>query len=151
MTLHIKTRHSVVPPKRPPSSKLTHEIEKSLETLKTMVRSTTKNAKEQKRDSSKELEKTIEFIDCLIEKTRREFLEKSHPGAVLRHPSVDGLTHREKDVLSLIASGLANKNIAKKLHISVRTVEVHRSNLIHKLGIRTTAALVRYAISQGFA
>ena len=64
-------------------------------------------------------------------------------------PSCEILTKREKEILRLIAKGLANKNIAAKLCISIRTVEHHRSNLSDKLGFRNTAALVTYAISKG--
>ncbi len=64
-------------------------------------------------------------------------------------PSSEILTKREKEILCLIAKGLANKNIAAKLHISIRTVEHHRSNLSDKLGLKNTAALVTYAISKG--
>lgn len=64
-------------------------------------------------------------------------------------PCTEILTTRERQVLTLIASGLANKQIAAKLRLSVRTVETHRNNLINKLGIRTTAGLVKYAISKG--
>ena len=58
----------------------------------------------------------------------------------------DELTKRELDVLSCLASGLANKVIAKNLDISVRTVESHRQNLKSKLGIHSAAGLTRYAI-----
>ena len=64
-------------------------------------------------------------------------------------PSSEILTKREKEILRLIAKGLANKKIAAKLHISIRTVEHHRSNLSDKLGLKNTAALVTYAISKG--
>jgi two-component system, NarL family, response regulator NreC len=64
-------------------------------------------------------------------------------------PSLELLTAREKEILRMIAQGLANKNIASKLKISIRTVETHRSRLIHKLGIKTAAGLVKYAISKG--
>ena len=64
-------------------------------------------------------------------------------------PSMEILTRREKEVLALIAQGQANKNIASKLKISIRTVETHRSRLIHKLKIKTAASLVKYAISKG--
>jgi DNA-binding NarL/FixJ family response regulator len=57
------------------------------------------------------------------------------------------LTTREKEVLKLIAQGLTNKDIAGNLHISVRTVEFHRLNLSKKLGIRTSAGLVKFALS----
>ncbi|MCA9401907.1 MAG: response regulator transcription factor [Candidatus Omnitrophica bacterium] len=64
-------------------------------------------------------------------------------------PSLDLVTRREKQILTLIAKGLANKNIAQKLQLSVRTVETHRANLTNKLGIKSTAGLVKYAISKG--
>ena len=63
-------------------------------------------------------------------------------------PSLSILTKREQQILKLIANGLANKNIASKLKISIRTVETHRANLTGKLGIKTTAGLVKYAISK---
>jgi len=59
---------------------------------------------------------------------------------------IDCLTKREQQVLRLVAAGLANKNIAYQLGISVRTVEAHRLNFMKKLGIKTTAGIVRYAM-----
>ena len=56
------------------------------------------------------------------------------------------LTHREETVLKLIAEGQCNKDIARNLHISVRTVETHRQNIKSKLEIQTAAGLTRYAI-----
>ncbi len=56
------------------------------------------------------------------------------------------LSRRETEVLHLIAEGLSSKEIADKLFISVRTVETHRSNILHKLELQNTAQLVRYAI-----
>jgi DNA-binding NarL/FixJ family response regulator len=64
-------------------------------------------------------------------------------------PSPDILTEREREILTLIANGLANKQIAVKLKLSVRTVETHRNNLTNKLGIHNTAGLVKFAISKG--
>lgn len=64
-------------------------------------------------------------------------------------PSLGILTGREQQVLTMIAKGLANKNIAAKLKISIRTVEHHRSNLTDKLGFKTPSALVKYAIDKG--
>ena len=64
-------------------------------------------------------------------------------------PSLEILTPREKEILRRIADGKANKNIAATLKISIRTVETHRSHLIQKLGLKTPAALVKYAISKG--
>jgi len=64
-------------------------------------------------------------------------------------PSLEILTAREKEILKLVAQGNANKNIAARLKISIRTAETHRSRLIHKLGFKTTAALVKYALAKG--
>jgi len=60
----------------------------------------------------------------------------------------DGLTPREETVLKLLAEGLGNKEIARKLEISVRTVEAHRQKIKQKLNISTSAGLIRYAIDQ---
>lgn len=61
-----------------------------------------------------------------------------------------GLTPREREVLTLVAEGLSNKEIAAKLFLSVRTIEAHRENIMRKLNIHGTAALTRYAIEKGF-
>jgi two-component system nitrate/nitrite response regulator NarL len=61
------------------------------------------------------------------------------------------LTAREKQVLALLAEGLANKEVARKLGISVRTAETHREHLSRKLGIASVAGLTRYAIVQGLS
>lgn len=66
-------------------------------------------------------------------------------------PSLEILTKREKQILRCIAEGDSNKNIAAKLKISVRTVETHRAHLGDKLGIKTTAGLVKYALSKDIA
>ncbi len=55
------------------------------------------------------------------------------------------LTRREKEVLELIADGMTNNEIAKKLFISVTTVDTHRKNLLAKLEAKNTASLVRIA------
>ncbi len=59
------------------------------------------------------------------------------------------LTNRECEVLQLIASGLTNKQIADKLLISLKTVETHRTRIMQKLDLHTTADLTRYAIKAG--
>jgi DNA-binding NarL/FixJ family response regulator len=60
------------------------------------------------------------------------------------------LTRREVEVLHLILEGLTNQKIAERLGVSSRTVEMHRSNLIQKLGVRGTAELVALAVERGF-
>jgi two-component system, NarL family, response regulator NreC len=61
----------------------------------------------------------------------------------------DTLTAREKQVLKLIAEGRRNREIAKYLFISVKTVEKHRSNLMHKTNLHNTAALTSLAMEKG--
>ena len=63
--------------------------------------------------------------------------------------SYDRLTPREKEILRLAAEGSGNADIAERLSLSPRTVETHRSNLMHKLDLRSQADLLRYAISRG--
>lgn len=66
-------------------------------------------------------------------------------------PSLEILTPREKQVLTMIAKSIPNKNIAAKLKISIRTVEHHRANLTNKLGFKDPASLVKYAMTKGIA
>jgi DNA-binding NarL/FixJ family response regulator len=63
----------------------------------------------------------------------------------------DPLSLRERQVVQLIGEGHTAKEIAQLIGISVRTAECHRSNIMKKLTIHTTAGLVRYAIRQGLA
>jgi DNA-binding CsgD family transcriptional regulator len=59
------------------------------------------------------------------------------------------LTQRQVEVLQLIAEGYANKQIAAKLAISIKTVEKHRQRMMAKLDLHDTAGVTRYAISAG--
>jgi len=59
------------------------------------------------------------------------------------------LSAREREVLQLIAEGSATKEIAARLHVSVKTVETHRSRIMEKLGLRSVAELTKYAIREG--
>ena len=56
------------------------------------------------------------------------------------------LSDREFEVFQLIGQGVGTRNIAKQLHLSVKTVEVHRANIKGKLGINTATGLLRYAV-----
>jgi two-component system, NarL family, response regulator NreC len=62
---------------------------------------------------------------------------------------MDGLTRREQEVLSLLADGKTNDEIAEQLIISTHTVARHRENLMGKLGLHSRSELVKYAIRQG--
>lgn len=77
-------------------------------------------------------------IDAFIHHTRRE------------KDVYSTLTHREKEVLKLLAEGLSNIEVAQKLSISKRTVEIHRANLMRKLNLRPQyVQLVDYASELG--
>lgn len=56
------------------------------------------------------------------------------------------LTPREREVVQLVAEGLSNKEVARRLELSPKTVEAHRTNIMHKLQLDSVADLVRFAI-----
>lgn len=58
------------------------------------------------------------------------------------------LSSREIEILKLIMEGMTNAEIANKIYLSVRTVDTHRKNILAKLGLKNTAALVKYAMEQ---
>jgi DNA-binding NarL/FixJ family response regulator len=59
------------------------------------------------------------------------------------------LTPRQREVLQLIAEGHSSKEIARRLNLSLKTVETHRSQLMKQLGIHEVTGLVRYALRAG--
>jgi len=61
------------------------------------------------------------------------------------------LTPREREIIQLVAEGKSNKEISASLNISVKTVEAHRANLMHKLNLSSVSELVRYAIRNKIA
>jgi DNA-binding NarL/FixJ family response regulator len=77
-------------------------------------------------------------------------------GGFLQQPSARGapqggdLSERELDVLRLIAEGHTNKEIAARLEISVKTVETYKARSMEKLGLENRAAIVAYAVQQGW-
>ena len=64
-------------------------------------------------------------------------------------PPITVLGHREQEVLARLAEGKRSAEIAAELHISLATVEVHRRNIMSKLGLHTVAQLTKYAIRKG--
>ena len=80
---------------------------------------------------------------------------QGHPAGMLsaarsQMPPQNDLTMREIEVLSLVARGFINKEIADKLHISLTTVITHRKNITEKLGIKTVSGLTIYAVMRGY-
>lgn len=74
---------------------------------------------------------------------------QSLPGSTPVVPLAN-LTAREEEVLTLIARGHTNKEIAKKLNVSHKTIDSHRTNLMKKLSVHNVTDLVKYAISNGY-
>lgn len=59
------------------------------------------------------------------------------------------LTRRQREIVRLLATGRSNKEVAASLSISIKTVETHRAAIMRKLGFRSVANLVRYAVREG--
>lgn len=77
---------------------------------------------------------------------RAEGLGNAKLREVMARARVDRLTRREREVLGGVASGLSNRLIGEKLSISPRTVEIHRANMLNKLGANHTSDAIRIAI-----
>ncbi|MGA9756023.1 MAG: response regulator transcription factor [Desulfobaccales bacterium] len=71
------------------------------------------------------------------------------PSAYSDSPSSSNLTIRESEVLQMVAEGHSTSQIAKRLHLSVKTIETHRQKLIAKINAKGIAGLTKYAIREG--
>jgi two-component system response regulator NreC len=88
------------------------------------------------------------FLEPSIAKSLvSDYLVRVQEGA--ETDSYDGLTERERQILTLIAEDETNHTIANMLNISVKTVERHRENIMDKLNLHTRTELVKYAIRKG--
>ena len=76
--------------------------------------------------------------------------KKRAPRKVTAGKNSEGLTPRQREILKLVSQGYTNRDIARRLSISVRTVEVHRFNLMRRLRVRNVAQLLRQALLRGF-
>jgi DNA-binding NarL/FixJ family response regulator len=76
----------------------------------------------------------------------REYIERARAGETV---GGETLTPREEEIVKLVAEAHANEHIAEMLHISQKTVERHRANILEKLGMRHRVELTRYAIRRG--
>ena len=83
------------------------------------------------------------FFSPAIQQQMAEMVRDGHK------QGLQGLTDREREVLTLIARGLSTKEIASTLDIGARTVETHRANLMRKLGVKSVALLTQVAIREG--
>lgn len=106
-----------------------------------------------KRSASRELITAINdamkertYVTPMIAGELLHSYKKTQPGQNLFSKK---LTPRQEEILQLLAEGHPTKEIANILHISPRTVETHKYNMMHELKLKTTADLVKYAIKQG--
>ena len=77
----------------------------------------------------------------MSESLLRRFGQKQEAGS-----PTESLTDREFEVLRLLGKGVATKDISRQLHLSAKTVAVHGANIRKKLGLQTTAQLIRFAV-----
>ncbi len=101
-----------------------------------------------------ELMSAIESVakgDAYLHPSATKRLMEEYLGSVKQdgNDTYNLLSDREKEVLTLIAKGYSNKEIAEQLIISVKTVETHKSNLMEKLQMKTRPELVEYAVRKG--
>jgi two-component system response regulator NreC len=89
------------------------------------------------------------FVDpSLADVLVQDLLAKKGAKARLKRP-LNILSHRELQVLRLVARGYSSQQIAKQILVGVKTVETYRSRLAQKLGLRTRADVVRFAVQNG--
>jgi len=91
-----------------------------------------------------------ESIILTFHKKNKIFRRSNFVSLPTEIPPPNVLTHREKEVLKLVAQGFMNKEIADQLHIGLTTVITHRKKLVEKLGIKTISGLTVYAYTQGY-
>lgn len=101
-----------------------------------------------------ELMSAIESVakgDAYLHPSATKRLMEEYLGSVKQdgNDTYNLLSDREKEVLTLIAKGYSNKEIAEQLTISVKTVETHKGNLMEKLQMKTRPELVEYAVRKG--
>jgi two-component system response regulator NreC len=87
------------------------------------------------------------FDPAVAGKVTETFASRHSPSSSRDHHS---LTSREQQIVTVVAHGYTNKEIASSLGITVKTVESHKSRIMQKLGITSRAGLVRFAILQGW-
>ena len=86
---------------------------------------------------------TVGTARLLLESAPRRTLDEKAP------PATEELTPREREILSLACEGLRSVEIARRLSLSIRTIDAHRRNIKRKLGIHSMAGLTRYALKHG--
>lgn len=84
------------------------------------------------------------YYSWIVPKTLVDFFEVERPVDPPGTPAL--LTPREREVVQLVAEGRTNKEVGRELNLSIKTVETHRCAAMRKVGLSSTADLVRYAV-----
>ena len=94
-----------------------------------------------------------ELLDAIAEVLKgNPYISREIAGNVLStflHPRSTPLTERQRQVLRLVSEGRTGKEIAETLNISIKTAQFHKTSIMEKLGVHTTAELIKYAIEHG--
>ncbi|MEW6288058.1 MAG: response regulator transcription factor [Chloroflexota bacterium] len=90
---------------------------------------------------------SVYLSPSLNERALQSYIQRAREAHI--EDPFDLFTDREREVLQLAAEGLNNPQIAARLSISARTVEMHRAHLMQKLGLKTQTDLVKYAVKRG--
>lgn len=85
------------------------------------------------------------FSHSISEKVMKSFINQTRQKSRIKS-NTPSLTDREIEIVKLIAEGLLNKEIADKLNISIRTVDTHKTNIQHKLKLKSSVEIAKYAI-----
>jgi two-component system response regulator NreC len=81
----------------------------------------------------------------------RQVVDEYGRRAAAMEDKYDKLTAREREVLQMVAEGRTNRQIAGLMHVTIKTVEAHRSSLMNKLDLHSIAELTKYALRKGIA
>ncbi len=91
----------------------------------------------------------IFLYPAIAKKLVSDYLSRVQSDDRSARATYDGLTVREREVLTLVAEGLSNREIAERLTVSLSTVQTHYAHIVEKLNLRNRAELVKYAIRHG--
>ena len=91
------------------------------------------------------------FCGQILDRIRQESIDVDDLESLPLSCDPIHLSARETEVLELIAEGMTNTQVAEKLFLSAHTVTTHRKNIMSKLGVNNTAAMVMYAVKTGLS
>ncbi|MBE0648175.1 MAG: response regulator transcription factor [Bacteroidales bacterium] len=103
-----------------------------------------------KKASKFELEQAIRAVHQGGNYFSQEILQKMAFHYTNQAAGCDQLTGREIEIISLICQGLTSQEISERLHISIKTVETHRSNIFQKVGVKNIVGLIMWAIKNQY-